>query len=66
MKITPVTVNERVALCNATATINGRPARVSGWGKDFATVTDMTLGLSCQFAWQTVALVVSKGGAFKS
>lgn len=48
-------------------TLNGNPAQVSGYHNDFATVTDMTTGLSCEWAWQTVAHIVkNRKGAFKS
>lgn len=56
---------EREALCAVKVTLNGRPARISGSGCAFARVTG-TDRLGCEFAWETVALIVSRGGRFES
>lgn len=58
-------LDERRTLCEIPVTLNGRPARISGYGCDFARVTGPDR-LSCEFAWETVALVVSRGGRFES
>lgn len=61
-----ITEDERHALCEAKVTIDGRPAKVTGARLDFARVYDLESGLSCEWAWPTVAYVVKhKGGAFK-
>lgn len=49
-----------------TVTLNGNPAFVRGFGKPFALVTDTLTGLSAEWSWQAVRLIMSKGGAFKS
>ncbi len=66
--MTPMpTVTERQALCAAQVTLNGKPARVNGYNRDFATVTCKSSGLSAEWSWQTVALIIgSRNGAFKS
>lgn len=61
-----MTREERQQLCEARVTLNGRPAYVSGTQRDFARVTDRGTGLSCEWAWETAALVISRGGKFKS
>ena len=49
------------------ATINGNRALVSGYMNDYATVTDATTGMSCEFAWPTVRHILrNKNGEFKS
>ena len=57
---------DRDQLVNARVTLNGRPARISGTKLDFARVTDRETGLGCEWAWETVARIVAKGGAFQS
>lgn len=57
---------DRHALCAATVTLNGNPARISGARLPFARVTDMTTGLSAEWAWATVERIVAHDGAFKS
>lgn len=47
-------------------TLNGNPARISGYSNRFATVTDSVTGLSAEWSWEAVQSVMSKGGAFKS
>ena len=60
------TKDERIALCSTDVTLNGKPAGVSGYGMPFAHVTDRQTGLSAEWAWETVALVVSRGGRFQT
>ena len=57
---------DRSKLCQTVVTLNDRPARITGSMHDFATVRDVETGLSAEWAWPTVALVVSRGGAFRS
>jgi hypothetical protein len=68
MKVTTrhVPLSERIALCDATVTLNGHPARVLGYRHPFAHVADTATGLSAEWAWETVARIVAKDGAFKS
>lgn len=63
-----IPLSERMTLCeDGSVTINGNRARISGYGCKFAKITDLTSGLSCEFAWPTVAYVVAnKKGRFSS
>lgn len=61
-----MTRDERAKLCEARVTLNGRRAYVSGTHRDFARVTERATGLSCEWEWETVALVISRGGKFRS
>lgn len=62
---TGATLAQRMALCAADGyTLDGLPARVRGYRNDFATVRNARYGV--EFAWQTVALIQSRGGAFSS
>jgi hypothetical protein len=56
----------RRALCEARVTLNGRPARISGAQLEFAVVRDTVTGLACEWAWETAARIVARGGAFRS
>lgn len=60
------TKDQRVALCATRVTLNGAPARITGHARDFARVTDSGTGLSCEWAWETVAAIVAKGGKFRT
>ncbi len=63
----PVTAARREQLCQQQGiTLNGNPARISGSQLDFAVVRETASGLGCEWAWETVALIVSRGGAFES
>lgn len=57
----------RIELVNRAAgmrvTLNGKPARVSGYRLDFARVTDAA-GLSAEWSWSAVERILAKGGAF--
>jgi hypothetical protein len=59
-------LDTRRELCGARVTLNGEPAMISGASRDFANVTQLGTGLSCEWAWSTVARIVAKGGEFKS
>lgn len=57
----------RESLCHARVTLNGQPARITGYGLDFAKVTDRATGLSAEWSWETVLHVVTnRNGAFRS
>jgi len=58
--------DQRIALCEAKVTLNGKPAAVSGYNLPFAHVTQLKSGLSAEWSWTAVALVVSRGGDFRS
>lgn len=58
-------LDARRELCEAKVTLDGQPAKICGTRNEFATVR-MGTGLAVEFAWATVALIVSRGGAFKS
>jgi hypothetical protein len=61
------TTEVRQALCaRRDLTINSNPARISGARNDFATVTDMTTRMSCEWAWGSAFLVANTSKAFKS
>ena len=61
-----VSTEQRRELCDAEVILNGHRAKVSGVRMPYASVTDLSTGLSAEWAWPTVALVVARGGAFKS
>jgi hypothetical protein len=65
-RIRTVTTNQRRELCAARVTLNGQPATIAGIQCDYARVTDQRSGLSCEWAWPTVARVVANGGRFES
>lgn len=56
------TLDERVALTQTPVTLDGRPARITGYRNDFATDP----ARSAEWAWLTVARIVARGGNFKS
>lgn len=58
---------DRYKLIATPVTLNGNPAKISGAKLDFAVVTDMTTGLSAEWAWPTVEhIVTNRGGEFQS
>jgi hypothetical protein len=57
---------KRMEFCMAKVTLNGVRARVSGIKNPFATVTQFGTGLSAEWSWEAVELIISKGGNFKS
>lgn len=70
VKVTPAVVAQRFAMVEnapTAPTINGNPAKVSGYANRFATVTDSTTGLSAEWSWETVEHVVnSRFAAFRA
>lgn len=56
---------DRVNAATSPITLNGQPAVIGGYAKPFAVVTQLSTGLSCEFAWETVFRVLSHG-KFKS
>lgn len=64
------TLDERVALTETPVTLDDRPARVTGYRNDFATVTSVSESndpaRSAEWAWPTIARIVAKGGSFQS
>lgn len=57
----------RRKLVGASVTLNGQPARVSGVQNQFANVTQLGTGLSCEFAWETVEHIINhRSGHFES
>lgn len=59
---------QRQQLREAAVTLDGSPARISGWANSFAAVarTDGSGGV-VDFAWATAAhIVANKNGAFQS
>lgn len=57
---------DRYALCDTPVTLDGKPAKIAGAKRDFATIRTLPDGASYEWAWETVARVVANGGAFKS
>lgn len=57
---------DKLKLCTMPATLNGRKATVSGVRGPFAKVTQNSTGLSAEFAWETAARILTKGGRFES
>jgi hypothetical protein len=58
------TVEQRRALGDIRVTLDGKPARITGFRMPFAQVQGG--GESVEFAWRTVVRVVQSGGNFKS
>jgi hypothetical protein len=61
-------VMERLGLLShGDATLNGRPAQISGIKERFATVRSLDGELSAQFSWQAVERIVcNKDGRFQT
>jgi hypothetical protein len=57
---------DRVALCDVPVTLDGEPAMVCGYRNDFATVCQLRGPLRLEWAWETVARIISNGGDFRS
>jgi hypothetical protein len=47
-------------------TLDGKPAVISGYKMPFATVTQLSTGLSAEWSWEAVERIVTKGGDFQS
>lgn len=62
---TSVRLSERQELCSAKVTLDGARAKVTGYRLPFAHVTDVATGVSDEWSWETVRLIVAKGGHFK-
>jgi hypothetical protein len=57
----------RRAAVDSPCTLNGQPARITGYLNPYATVTDLRTGLSCQWAWETVHhILCNRDGRFQS
>jgi len=59
---------QRQKLCQAAVTLDGEPARISGWANSFAAVSRTDgRGGHVDFAWATAAHIVAhRNGAFQS
>jgi hypothetical protein len=66
MTNTDVSLEARFSLCEADVTLNGLPAKVCGARNRFATVRQLSSGLSAEWSWVAVVRVVSNGGDFQS
>lgn len=61
-----MTFEERLALTQTPVTLNGKRAIIMGARNRFATVAQTDSGLSCEWAWPTVARIVhNKEGRFE-
>ena len=61
-----LTEEQRYKLAATPVTLNGEPAQIAGVKLPFAHVRNMETGLSCEWAWETVARIVANGGDFRS
>ena len=63
-----MTLDEKRELCQTrTATLDGHPAVISGAREPFATVSALTgYQYRQEFAWETVARIIQRGGEFHS
>lgn len=67
MKIETVSYAERRALGETLgATLDGKPAAIHGYAREFATVRVRGTNESVEFSWPTVARIMKKDKAFKS
>jgi hypothetical protein len=66
LTLTKSTFIDRHSLVLASVTLDGKPARVTGIRNDYALVMALRGETSAEFAWSTVASVVTQGGNFKS
>ena len=57
---------QRQQLCAAAVTLDGHPARVSGWGQPLAEVSWRDGPGHIHVPWPAVARVVEAGGDFRS
>ncbi|KMV19651.1 hypothetical protein ACT17_06340 [Mycolicibacterium conceptionense] len=58
---------QRKALCDTPVTLDGEPAKISGWALPFAKVHRRDgRGGEVEFAWSTAARIVELGGRFSS
>lgn len=63
-----ITRERRIALTEATGvTLDGAPARISGYNNQFATVREVATGKGVEFSWATVSVTVDhRNGEFHS
>lgn len=60
-----VSVDERRELASRKVTLNGEPAAICGVSLDFPRIVQLRSGLSVEFSWPTVQLIVNtKNGRF--
>jgi hypothetical protein len=61
-------LERRQQLCEATVTLDGGPAIITGAKLPFAKVEPLRSGSggAVEFAWPTVERIISNGGAFRS
>jgi len=65
MRRITVSAEERRELVSRKVTLNGEPAAICGASLDFPRVAQLSSGLSVEFSWPTVRLIVdTKGGRF--
>ncbi len=58
--------SEKALLCESFVTLDGHPAKISGWSEPFATVTVLPDGPSYQWNWKTALRIVRENGRFNS
>lgn len=61
-----MTQQEKEALIDAPCTLDGEPALVCGRLMQFATIAALNGHGYVEFAWNTVARILSNGGDFQS
>jgi hypothetical protein len=62
-----VTREERIALTEATATLDGNKAVITGYDSPYASVREIATGKGVEFAWVTVRNIVhNRDGEFHS
>lgn len=60
------TLVERQALCAQQVTLNGLPAKITGYRQPFAKVTQISTGLGDEWSWEAVRLVCATSRNFVS
>lgn len=58
------TLVERKSFCELTVTLNGFPAKITGYNKPFARVTQIASGLGAEWSWEAVRLICSTSRNF--
>ena len=61
-----VTYRERLELCRASVTLDGKPAAISGARLPFAKVAVLPNGAVREWPWESVREIVANGGRFES
>lgn len=59
-----VTMEERISFTNVPVTLDGQPAKVMGYNKDFPIVRSRIN--SVEYSWSTVKRIIARDRAFKS